>query len=60
MEVVGEVESGLLAAAWSPDEEQLVLVTGEHTAPFSCFRNPENGTTGFAYCLPIVKQAKIR
>ncbi len=30
MEIVGEVEFGLLAAAWSPDEEQLVLVTGEH------------------------------
>ncbi|ORX39112.1 IKI3 family-domain-containing protein [Kockovaella imperatae] len=28
-EVVGSVESGILAAAWSPDEETLVLVTGD-------------------------------
>ncbi|KZO97412.1 IkappaB kinase complex, IKAP component [Calocera viscosa TUFC12733] len=27
-EVVGEVESGILAAAWSPEEDLLVLVTG--------------------------------
>jgi elongator complex protein 1 len=31
MEIVGEVESGLSAAAWSPDDEQLVLVTGAST-----------------------------
>lgn len=29
VEVVGSVESGIKAAAWSPDEELLVLVTGE-------------------------------
>ena len=28
-EVVGAVGSGIKAAVWSPDEEQLVLVTGE-------------------------------
>ncbi|KLT46470.1 IkappaB kinase complex, IKAP component [Cutaneotrichosporon oleaginosum] len=28
-EVVGSVDSGIKAAAWSPDDEQLVLVTGE-------------------------------
>ncbi|WVR09089.1 hypothetical protein IAU60_006151 [Kwoniella sp. DSM 27419] len=29
VEVVGSVDSGIKAAAWSPDDEQLVLVTGE-------------------------------
>ncbi len=29
MQVVGDVESRLAAAAWSPDGEQLVLVTGQ-------------------------------
>lgn len=28
LEVVGSIESGIKAAAWSPDEEQLVLITG--------------------------------
>ncbi|WOO84954.1 Elongator complex protein 1 [Vanrija pseudolonga] len=28
-EVVGSIDSGVKAAAWSPDDEQLVLVTGE-------------------------------
>ncbi|RSH95270.1 hypothetical protein EHS25_000356 [Saitozyma podzolica] len=29
VEIVGSVDSGIKAAAWSPDEEQLILVTGE-------------------------------
>ncbi|WVO15396.1 hypothetical protein L204_103054 [Cryptococcus depauperatus] len=29
VEVVGSVESGIKAAAWSPDDEQIILVTGE-------------------------------
>ncbi|KAF7290054.1 polymerase II transcription elongation factor [Mycena chlorophos] len=29
-EVEGTVESGILAAAWSPDDELLAVVTGEH------------------------------
>ncbi|WVQ93259.1 hypothetical protein IAU59_000325 [Kwoniella sp. CBS 9459] len=29
VEVVGSVDSGIKAAAWSPDDEQIVLVTGE-------------------------------
>ena len=29
VEIVGSVESGIKAAAWSPDDEQLVLVTGK-------------------------------
>lgn len=28
LEVVGSIDSGIKAAAWSPDEEQLVLITG--------------------------------
>jgi elongator complex protein 1 len=28
VEIVGSVDSGIKAAAWSPDEEQLILVTG--------------------------------
>jgi elongator complex protein 1 len=28
VEIVGSVDSGIKAAAWSPDEEQLVLITG--------------------------------
>jgi len=32
--VVGSVDSGIKAAAWSPDEEMLVLVTGEHSSRF--------------------------
>lgn len=49
MEVVGEVESGLLAAAWSPDEEQLVLVTGEHNRPLFLF--PQCGKWNDGVCL---------
>ncbi|WVQ90021.1 hypothetical protein IAS59_003797 [Cryptococcus gattii] len=29
VEVVGSVDSGIKAAAWSPDDEQIILVTGE-------------------------------
>jgi hypothetical protein len=29
VEVVGIVDAGIKAAAWSPDEELLVLITGE-------------------------------
>lgn len=29
VEIVGSVDSGIKAAAWSPDDEQLILVTGE-------------------------------
>ncbi|WRT69010.1 uncharacterized protein IL334_005992 [Kwoniella shivajii] len=29
VEVVGSIDSGIKAAAWAPDDEQLVLVTGE-------------------------------
>ncbi|OCF35522.1 elongator complex protein 1 [Kwoniella heveanensis BCC8398] len=29
IEIVGSVDSGIKAAAWSPDDEQIVLVTGE-------------------------------
>lgn len=29
VEIVGSVDTGIKAAAWSPDDEQLVLVTGE-------------------------------
>jgi hypothetical protein len=29
VEIVGSVDSGIKAACWSPDDEQLVLVTGE-------------------------------
>ncbi|WWD21132.1 hypothetical protein CI109_105613 [Kwoniella shandongensis] len=29
VEVVGSVDSGIKAAAWSPDDEQIVMVTGE-------------------------------
>ncbi|GMK55839.1 hypothetical protein CspeluHIS016_0208950 [Cutaneotrichosporon spelunceum] len=29
VDVVGSIDSGIKAAAWSPDDEQLVLVTGE-------------------------------
>lgn len=32
IEVVGSVEIGIKAAAWSPDEELLVLVTGPSIA----------------------------
>lgn len=31
VEVVGSVDSGIKAAAWSPDDEQIILVTGEDT-----------------------------
>ncbi|WWC91266.1 uncharacterized protein L201_006209 [Kwoniella dendrophila CBS 6074] len=30
VEVVGSVDSGIKAAAWAPDDEQIVLVTGEN------------------------------
>lgn len=33
VEVVGSIDSGIKAAAWSPDDEQLVLVTGELKCP---------------------------
>lgn len=29
VDIVGSVDSGIKAAAWSPDDEQLILVTGE-------------------------------
>lgn len=29
VEIVGSIDSGIKAAAWSPDDEQLVLVTGD-------------------------------
>ncbi|ORY20535.1 putative Pol II transcription elongation factor [Naematelia encephala] len=29
VDIVGSVDSGIKAAAWSPDDEQLVLITGE-------------------------------
>lgn len=29
VEVVGSVDSGIKAACWSPDDEQLVLITGK-------------------------------
>lgn len=32
IEVVGSVDSGIKAATWSPDEEVLVLITGEAVA----------------------------
>ena len=35
VEIVGSVDSGIKAAAWSPDDEQLVLVTGELLRPCS-------------------------
>jgi elongator complex protein 1 len=28
IEVIGSIDSGIKAAAWSPDEEHLVIVTG--------------------------------
>lgn len=31
VDVVGSVDSGIKAAAWSPDEEQLIIVTGKST-----------------------------
>lgn len=36
VEIVGSVDSGIKAAAWSPDDEQLVLVTGEPSHPSDC------------------------
>jgi elongator complex protein 1 len=34
LEIVGSVDAGLKAAAWSPDEELLVLVTGDENVLF--------------------------
>ncbi|WVQ75470.1 hypothetical protein IAR50_005095 [Cryptococcus sp. DSM 104548] len=31
VEVVGSVDSGIKAAAWSPDDEQIIIITGEDT-----------------------------
>lgn len=31
IDIVGGIESGIKAAAWSPDDEQLVLITGRST-----------------------------
>jgi len=28
IEVIGSIDSGIKAAAWSPDEEHLILITG--------------------------------
>jgi elongator complex protein 1 len=28
VEIVGSIDSGIKAAAWSPDDEQLILITG--------------------------------
>lgn len=29
MEIIGSIDSGIKAAAWSPDDEHLIIVTGE-------------------------------
>lgn len=41
VEVVGSVEEGIRAAEWSPDDEQVVLVTGQSN--LSCFEGTRLG-----------------
>lgn len=36
LECVGSVESGLTSMSWSPDEELVVLTTGQY-AMYDCF-----------------------
>ncbi|GAA97506.1 uncharacterized protein L969DRAFT_42814 [Mixia osmundae IAM 14324] len=58
VDIVGSVESGLSAAAWSPDEELLAVVTGEQklvvfTRDYDVLADQELVTQDFGEAMPV-------